>query len=222
MMFKGTPNFGSSDWNKEKVLISKIDSLFEIYRLQTDISQRNATYHLIDSISYEASKIAIPNEYDKLMKAIGSNGTNAATSNDYTMYIEDIPSNQIENWAKIQVDRFSQPVLRLFHTELETVYEEKNMSLTQDSRKASEEMLKALFPNHPYGKQTTLGEAEHLKNPSMKNIREFFAKYYVPNNMAIIMSGDFDPEQTIKIIDSYFGIKIFCCSRIQICKRKPN
>ncbi|MEI7594403.1 MAG: insulinase family protein [Bacteroidota bacterium] len=205
MMFKGTPNFGTSDWNKEKVLISKIDSLFEIYRVQKDLAKRAATYHLIDSISYAASKIAIPNEYDKLMKAIGSNGTNAATSNDYTMYVEDIPANQIENWAKIQADRFSSPVLRLFHTELETVYEEKNMSLTQDRRKASEAMLKALFPNHPYGKQTTLGETEHLKNPSMKNIREFFAKYYVPNNMAIIMSGDFDPDQTIKIIDENFG-----------------
>jgi len=205
IMFKGTPNFGSSDWSKEKPLIQKIDSLFEIYRVQTDPDKRNTIYHTIDSISYQASKFAIPNEYDKLMSAIGSQGSNAGTSNDYTVFIENIPSNELENWAIIEADRFSQPVLRIFHTELETVYEEKNMSLTNDGRKAGEMMMKGLFPNHPYGQQTTLGEAEHLKNPSMKNIREFYDKYYVPNNMAVVMSGDFDPDVAIKIIDKYFS-----------------
>jgi len=206
MMFKGTPEFGTMDWEKEKVLIEKIESLFEVYRVETDPEKRAAIYHVIDSISYEASKLAIPNEYDKLMSAIGSTGTNAGTSNDYTVYIENIPNNQLENWASIQSKRFNQNVLRLFHTELETVYEEKNMSLTNDGRKASELMMKGLFPNHPYGQQTTLGEAEHLKNPSMKNIREFFAKYYVPNNMAVVLAGDFNPDEAIKIVDKYFGI----------------
>jgi len=205
MMFKGTPNFGTLDWPKEKVMIDEIERLFELYRNETNPDQRKAIYKRIDSVSYQASKLAIPNEYDKMLKLIGSTGTNAATSYDFTYYVENIPSNQMENWAKIQVDRFTQPVLRLFHTELETVYEEKNMSLTQDSRKVREAMLQALFPNHPYGKQTVLGDAEHLKNPSMKNIREFFDKYYVPNNMAIILSGDFDPDQTIALLDTYFG-----------------
>ena len=205
MMFKGTPNFGSADWAKEEPMIQKIESLFEIYRAETNPDKRKEIYHTIDSVSYEASKLAIPNEYDKLMTAIGSQGTNAGTSNDYTVYMENIPSNQLENWAIIEADRFSHPILRLFHTELETVYEEKNMSLTNDGRKASEMMMKGLFPNHPYGQQTTLGEAEHLKNPSMKNIREFYGKYYVPNNMALVMAGDFDPDAAIKVIDKYFS-----------------
>lgn len=205
MMFKGTPNFGTLDWEKEKVLIQEIEDLFEVYRQETDMQKRAAIYKKIDSISYVASTLAIPNEYDKLMTAIGSQGTNAGTSNDYTMYIENIPSNQLENWAKIQADRFSEPVLRLFHTELETVYEEKNMSLTNDGRKASEALMAGLYPNHPYGLQTTLGEAEHLKNPSMKNIREFFDIYYVPNNMAVVMAGDFNPDEAIVIVDKYFG-----------------
>jgi predicted Zn-dependent peptidase len=205
MMFKGTRSFGTTDWKKEKTLIRSIDSLFEVYRNEKDEAKRVRLYKEIDSLSYQASKLAIPNEYDKLMDAIGSQGSNAGTSSDYTIYMENIPSNQLENWARIESDRFSEPVLRLFHTELETVYEEKNMSLTNDSRKVHETILAALFPNHPYGTQTTLGEPEHLKNPSMKNIREFFAKYYVPNNMAICMSGDFDPDHVMMIIDKYFG-----------------
>jgi len=205
MMFKGTPAFGTTDWAKEKVLIAEIEELFEQYRKLTDAAERLALYKKIDSVSFMASKLAIPNEYDKLMKAIGSKGTNAGTSSDYTIYIENIPNNQLENWAIIQAERFNAPVLRLFHTELETVYEEKNMSLTNDRRRASEEMMAALFPNHPYGQQTTLGDAEHLKNPSMKNIREFYTQYYVPNNMAITLSGDFDPDEAIIIIDKHFG-----------------
>ena len=79
------------------------------------------------------------------------------------------------------------------------------MSLTNDGRRVSEALMQGLYPNHPYGTQTTLGKAEHLKNPSMKNIREFFDLYYVPNNMAVIMAGDFDPDEAIAIIDKTFG-----------------
>lgn len=135
LMFKGTKQFGTSDYAAEKPLLDKIEDLFEVYRKTTDESERAAIYKQIDSISYEASKIAIPNEYDKLMTAIGAKGTNAYTSYDVTCYVEDIPSNQIDNWARIQADRFENPVIRGFHTELETIYEEKNMSLTKDVRK---------------------------------------------------------------------------------------
>ena len=205
MMFKGTQKLGTTDWAKEKVIIQQIEDLFETYRMFDDPAIRAAIYHKIDSLSYEGSKIAIANEYDKAMSAIGSTGTNAFTSNDYTMYVENIPNNQIETWCEIEADRFQNLVLRLFHTELETIYEEKNMSLTKDSRKAMDAMFAALFPNHPYGNQTTLGSQEHLKNPSMRNIRNFVAQYYVPNNMCIAMAGDFDPDEAIKIIDKYWG-----------------
>lgn len=205
LMFKGTPNFGTTNYEAEKPLLDEVERLFEVYRHERGQHERDSIYHLIDSISYVASGYAIPNEYDKMMKYIGSQGTNAATSNDYTMYIENIPSNQLENWAAIQVDRFLHPVIRIFHTELEAVYEEKNNSLASDSRKANETMLAALFPHHPYGQQTTLGRIEHLKNPSITNIKKFFDTYYVPNNMAVCLAGDFDYDEAIAIVDKYFG-----------------
>ena len=205
LMFKGTPNFGTSDYAAEKPLLDEIEQLFEVYRKTSNEAERAAIYHRIDSISYEASKIAIPNEYDKLMAAIGANGTNAYTSQDMTVYVEDIPSNEVENWAKIEADRFRNPVIRGFHTELETIYEEKNMSLTRDARKVWEALDAALFPNHPYGTQTVLGTQEHLKNPSITNVRNYHKTYYVPNNMAICLSGDLNPDEVIATIDKYFG-----------------
>jgi len=207
MMFKGTQHFGTMDFSKEGPLIAQIEELFEQYRkipMEND-DERKALYHIIDSVSFEASKYAIPNEYDKLMSAIGAKGTNAFTSLEQTVFVDNIPSNQIENWATIQADRFTTPVLRLFHTELETIYEEKNMTMTSDSRKSYQALLEGLFQKHTYGTQSTIGTQEHIKNPSMKNIRWFFDSYYVPNNIAICISGDFDPDQMIKVINDKFG-----------------
>ncbi|MDR3226073.1 MAG: insulinase family protein [Prevotellaceae bacterium] len=205
LMFKGTTNFGTTNYEAEKPLLDEIENLFEIYRKTTNDAERKAIYNKIDSISNEASKIAIPNEYDKLMSAIGANGTNAYTNYDVTCYTEDIPSNQVENWAKIQADRFANVVIRGFHTELETVYEEYNISLTSDSRKVYQNIIAGLYPNHPYGTQTVLGTQEQLKNPSIINIKNFYKEWYVSNNMAICLSGDFDPDETINIIKKYFG-----------------
>ena len=205
LMFKGTQKFGTQNYEAEKPMLDQIEQLFEVYRKTTDEAERKAIYHQIDSVSYEASKLAIPNEYDKLMSAIGANGTNAYTGFDMTVYTEDIPSNQIDNWAKIQADRFENNVIRGFHTELETIYEEKNMSLTRDGRKVYEAILSSLFPDHPYGTQTVLGTQDHLKNPSITNVKHYHDVWYVPNNMAICMSGDFDPDQTVEIINKYFG-----------------
>ena len=205
LMFKGSEQFGTADYAAEKPLLDQIEALFEVYRVTEDEAERAEIYRQIDSISYVASDLFIPNEYDKLMSVIGAEGTNAYTSTDMTVYVEDIPSNQIENWARIEADRFMHPVIRGFHTELETVYEEKNMSLTNDFRKSLEAMDGILFADHPYGTQTVLGTQEHLKNPSVTNIKNYHKTYYVPNNMAICLSGDFDPDEMVGIIEKYFG-----------------
>ena len=204
LMFKGTRQLGTQDYAAEEPLLDQIEELFEVYRQTTDPEERKAIYHQIDSISYEASKIFIPNEYDKAMAAIGGRGTNAYTSNDVTCYTENIPSNQLENWAKIQADRFENVVLRGFHTELETIYEEYNMYAVMDQEKVSEAAFAALFPKHPYH-TPVIGWGEHLKNPSITNVKKYHDQWYVPNNMAVCLVGDFDPDQAIKVIDKYFG-----------------
>ena len=205
LMFKGTRQFGVSDPNAEAPYLDDIEARYEVYRTLTDPEARRQAYHEIDSVSQLAAQYFIPNEYDKLMSAIGSEGTNAYTSNDVTCYVENIPSNEIENWARVQSDRFQNMVIRGFHTELEAVYEEKNIGMAQDQRKVWEALYALMFPTHPYGTQTTIGTQEHLKNPSITNIKNYFNRYYVPNNVAICMAGDFDPDEVIAIIDKYFG-----------------
>ncbi len=205
LMFKGTQQFGTTNYTAEKPYLDEIERRYENYRTITDATKRKQAYHEIDSISQLAARYNIPNEYDKLMSSIGSEGTNAFTSNDVTCYVEDIPCNEVENWAKVQSDRFQNMVIRGFHTELEAVYEEYNIGLASDGEKEWNAMNRLIFPNHPYGTQTTIGTQEHLKNPSITNIKNYFHRYYVPNNVAICMAGDFNPDEIIATIDQYFG-----------------
>jgi zinc protease len=207
MLFKGTDKYGTLDYSKEKPLLDKIESLYEEYRAvdMSDNDSRDKIWRQIDSVSGEAAKLCIANEYDKMLSGIGAKGTNAYTSNERTVYVNDVPSNQIEKWLKIEAERFRMPVFRLFHTELEAVYEEKNRSLDSDGSKMFEGLMSGLFEKHQYGTQTTIGTIDHLKNPSLTEIRKYFNKYYVPNNMAICMSGDFEYDNVIKLVNKYFG-----------------
>ena len=150
MLFKGTDKFGSLNWAKEKPELDKIDELYEQYNHTTDVQKRKEIYHTIDSVSGVASKYAIANEYDKMMASMGGQGSNAFTSNEQTVYTEDIPVNATDKFLKLQAERFRNPILRIFHTELEAVYEEKNRGLDNDGEKVFEMIYAELFKNHNY------------------------------------------------------------------------
>ena len=205
MLFKGTDVYGTLDFSKEGPLLLEIDSLYEMYRGTTDEAARKELYAQIDSVSQVASTFAIANEYDKMVSEMGAKGTNAYTSQEETVYINDIPTNQLEKWLNLEAERFRSPQLRLFHTELEAVYEEKNRSLDSDGSITFETLMSNLFPTHQYGQQTTIGTIDHLKNPSLTEIKKYFNTYYVPNNMAICLAGDFNPDSVIVLIKDKFG-----------------
>lgn len=205
MLFKGTSKIGAVDWDKESEYLEKIADLYEAHRQTQDAEERQAIYAQIDQLSYEAAQLVAPNEYDKLAGAIGAKGTNAYTWVEQTVYLNDIPSNELERWMRLESERFRMMALRLFHTELETVYEEFNMIQDKDFRKVNNAIRQVLFPKHPYGTQTTIGTADHLKNPSHHKIQWYFQTYYVPNNMALILAGDFNPDEVVKLAEKYFG-----------------
>lgn len=204
MMFKGSSNFGTKDWEKEQVLLDSIHQLFEMHKMAATAEERKTIYSEIDRVSQEASTYAISNEYDKLVGALGASGTNAFTNYDMTCYVNEIPSNEVERFLKLEYDRFSNLQLRLFHTELETVYEEFNMYQDKGQMIVYNKLLGAMFQEHPY-KISVIGLPEHLKTPSMNSVMEFQKYFYVPNNMAVCMVGDLDFEKTIQTVDKYFG-----------------
>ncbi|MCS7297886.1 MAG: insulinase family protein [Bacteroidia bacterium] len=205
MLFKGTDRYGTKDYDREKIYLEKIEELYDLYNKTKDSIHRTLLYRQIDSVSQLAAQWAIPNEYDRMAKALGATLTNAFTSFEYTAYINDVPSYQVERLLRLEAERFRKPVFRLFHTELEAVYEEKNISIDNERRELNEKVLAALFPDHPYGTQTTIGTIEHLKNPSLSAIKRYYETYYVPNNMAIIVAGDVEPQQVRKWVEKYWS-----------------
>lgn len=200
MLFKGNEKIGTVNWDAEKVYIDKISDLYEQHKRAGTKKEKNRIYSEIDKLSYEAAQYVAPNELDIIVKNIGGKGYNAYTSNDETVYVLEIPSNELEKWVKLERVRFGGLVLRLFHTELETVYEEFNKNQDNDFFWVMAAVFKNLYGGHPYSEKTTIGRAEDLKNPSMKSITAFYDEYYVANNMAIILSGDIDYDKTIKLI----------------------
>lgn len=205
MLFKGTEEMGTTDFTKEKVFLDQINDLYDKLGATEDEEERKKIQAEINDISVKAAEYSIPNELDKMLSEMGGTGVNAFTTEDYTAYHNTFPANQLERWLEIYSHRFKKPVFRLFQSELETVYEEKNRSLDDVFNKVFEEFMKNFYKNHPYGQQTILGTAEHLKNPSLKKMYEYYNKYYVPNNMALILCGDFKSDEAIALIDKKFS-----------------
>jgi len=205
MLFKGNEKFGTNDWETEQGYISQISDLYEQNRAASDPSEKDGIYRKIDSLSYIASSYAIANEYDKMVSSLGATGTNAHTSSEETVYKNMIPSNELDKFLLLESEKFKELVLRLFHTELEAVYEEYNRNLDSDPSKTFHALMDGLYPTHPYGQQTTIGTSKHLKNPSMLHIQNYFNKYYVPSNMALVLVGDLEFDKTIKMVDATFG-----------------
>ena len=173
LLFKGNQNMGTTDYAKEKLFLDRITELYEQHSKETDPEKRAAIYAEINKAALRAADYSIPNEIDKLFNAMGGTAVNAHTWHEETVYKVNLPANRMEQWAAIESQRYVDPVFRLFHTELETVYEEKNRSMDNKDRIASYAMMKAMYKKHPYGQQHTIGTVEHLKNPSLKVIYEY-------------------------------------------------
>jgi predicted Zn-dependent peptidase len=205
MLFKGTRTLGTTDYQREKAHIDKIAGLYDELRRTKDATRRSAILAEIDRETQRSAAFAIPNELDQLYAALGIQGVNAFTGTDQTVYIADVPANKLEHWARIEGNRFRSPEFRLFWPELEAVYEEKNRSLDNPEWRMHEAMNALLFPRHPYGTQTTIGTVEHLKTPAYGDMVAYFRRWYLPNNMAIVLAGDIDASAALPVLERAFA-----------------
>ena len=205
IMFKGTDQIGTVNYAEEKIYLDSIKDLYDQLGETSDVEKRSSIQQGINRLSLKAAEFAVPNEFNKLLDEMGGTGINASTSMEFINYYNSFPSNQIEKWLELYSHRFINPVFRLFQSELETVYEEKNMSMDDPIRRMLETFYAGFYKKTPYGQQTVLGSVEHLKNPSLSEMAAYFDTYYVANNMALVLSGDFDSNTVKPIIEEKFG-----------------
>ena len=204
MMFKGTDRIGTLDYESEKVLLDSIAMKYDELAMTEDTVARARLQKEINELSIRSSEYVIPNEFNRLINRFGGSGLNAATSYDATIYFNTFSPQYMVQWAEINSERLINPVFRLFQSELETVYEEKNMYGDFIGGQVMDTLMARYFGPHPYA-YPIIGSTKNLKNPRLTEMHKFFEDYYVASNMALILSGDFDAQQVMPLLEKAFS-----------------
>lgn len=204
MMFKGTDRIGTVNYPAEKVLLDSIAVKYDELALTKDEASRKHLQQEINTLSVHAADFAIPNEFNRLISRFGGSNLNAGTSFDYTVYYNEFSPQYINQWAELYSERLLNPVFRLFQSELETVYEEKNMGDDMIGRQAMDKILERFFKPNPYA-YPIIGSSENLKNPQLSQMRNFFEEYYVAGNMGLVLSGDFNTAEILPVLEKTFS-----------------
>ncbi len=204
IMFKGTPELGTVDYDSEKVYLDSISMKYDELSHTTDAAARKAIQHDINRLNIKASEYAIPNEFNRLTSLYGGSDLNAGTSYDFTFYHNTFSPQFIEQWCELNSHRLIHPVFRLFQGELETVYEEKNMYSDDPGSMMLEQITSKFFAGTPYA-YPIIGNTENLKNPRQSDMVAFYKKYYVASNMGLVLSGDFNPDEVMPLLERTFG-----------------
>ena len=204
MLFKGTERIGALDWNAEKPIYDSIIALYDQYSDATDPKVRESLATQINEASMRQAKISSLEDFFVLLDLIGAEGVNAYTSYDLTAYHNSFPASEMYRWLTIFSDRLINPVFRTFQAELENVFEEYNMYANEPSSQVQKQLMADIYAGCPY-ERDVIGLPEHLKNPRLSRLIEFYNTWYVPNNMALIIVGDFDTETTKPMIAETFS-----------------
>lgn len=204
MMFKGTDKIGTTDYEKEKVILDQIAELYDKLAVEEVPVLRELIQVQINLLSVQAAKFVIPNEFDKLISQYGGTKLNAGTSLDCTVYYNTFSPQYMAQWAELNSERLINPVFRMFQSELETVYEEKNMYSDYIGGMPVERLKERYFAPHPYA-YPIIGSTENLKRPRLSEMRRFFEEYYVASNMGLILCGDFKTDEVMPILQRTFS-----------------
>ena len=204
VMFKGTDKIGALDWATEKPIYDKIIAKYDEMADEADPVKKEAIAKEINELTIEAGKVSVSNEFMNLIESMGGKRLNAGTSFDVTYYHNSFPPYQINKWLEIYSQRLINPVFRTFQTELESVYEEYNMYKDNPGSVQQEFISSVAYEGHPYARPI-IGLPEHLKNPRLSKLIEYYNEWYTPENMVLILVGNVNAKQISGRINATFG-----------------
>ncbi|MEY2410813.1 MAG: hypothetical protein QOF48_3483 [Verrucomicrobiota bacterium] len=225
MMFKGTPTIGTTNYKKDLLIIAEQEALRE--QMRAEEAKMRAAYRRgdIDDVARpenrterykelekkfsalieQQRKILVKNEFDRVYTMGGASGMNAFTTSDLTGYFITVPANKLELWAWMESERLFHPVFREFYAERDVVFEERRMRTESTPLGKFEETLEALiWSSHPY-LWPVVGWPSDIPAISKKQADEFYSLYYAPQNITILLVGDFKADAALPMIQKYFG-----------------
>ena len=186
-------------------LVESIENeLYDEFNAETDENKRLELIKKINEVSLEAAQYGATNDFANLTEGYGGDNLNAFTSYDLTAYFNTFPAGALEKWLEINSERLLNPVFRSFQAELENVYEEFNMYQDDLGTHQRTFLFGNIYKGTPY-ERDVIGFQHHLKNPSLSKLIEFFQTWYVPNNMCLMLVGNFDAESAKPLIAEKFG-----------------
>ena len=162
--------------------------------------------HVFEHMMFKGSKKLAPGEFSKRISAMGGND-NAFTSTDYTAYFETVPASQVNKVLHMEAERFAN--LRLlpeeFDREIKVIMEERRMRTEDDPNSHMfEELSAASLRLHPY-RNPVIGWMQDLKRLTIKDVRAFYKKHYVPGNVTVVVVGDVDFKEVRRTVKKTFG-----------------
>ena len=208
LAFKGTKDIGTKNYQREKLYLNLMDTVFaqiEAAEAAGDKAKLEQLKQEFSRLQSMANSFVQQNEYGRIVDTAGGVGLNAATSADYTSYFYSFPANKLELWMSLESERFLEPVFREFYKEKQVILEERRLRTDNSPLgKTIEQFLGTAFSEHPY-QRPTIGYNEDIRNLTRENVRDFFDKYYAPNNLTIVIAGDVNPKEVEKLAQAYFG-----------------
>jgi predicted Zn-dependent peptidase len=225
MMFKGTPTIGTKDYKKDLEIIAeqeqvrgeirqeeaKLRAAYRRGEVEDLLKPESRTPRLKELDKRFAELIArqreimVKNEFDRIYTAAGGARMNAFTSTDMTGYFISVPANKLELWMWMESERILRPVFREFYAERDVVFEERRMRTESTPLGKFAETFEAMFwESHPYN-WPTVGWPSDIPAISKAQADEFYATYYAPQNLTLILVGDFKPGAAERLAARYFG-----------------
>jgi predicted Zn-dependent peptidase len=225
MMFKGTPTIGTTNYQRDLEIIAAQEKLRDQMR-EEDAKMRaayrageiddllkpenkSARYKELEAefnkLIAEQRQILVKNEFDRIYRSAGGSGMNAFTSDDMTAYFINVPANKLELWMWMESERLFRPVFREFYAERDVVFEERRMRTESTPLGKFAETFNALFwESHPYG-WPTVGWPSDIPAISKAQADDFYATYYAPQNITLVLVGDFNSERVAALAEKYFA-----------------
>jgi predicted Zn-dependent peptidase len=225
MMFKGTRTIGTRDAARDAQLNREQDQVMVIVREEQDLLRERLrrgeiqdiqdpkartprlqeALNRLNALIQEQRKLIVKDELDKVYTQAGATGMNANTTSDRTFFHIDVPANKLELWAWLEADRLRNAVFREFYSERDVVLEERRMRVDATPTGRAEESFNAMiWQAHPYS-WPVIGWPSDITTVTRDQADLFFKTYYAPNNITLVLVGDFKTDEAYRTVERYFA-----------------
>lgn len=210
MMFKGTKNFGTLDFKRDRDLQEQIEAAFQV--VLKEERKRSPNRALIkdkraemERLRREVQKIYVPQAFSSQLGRNGVVGVNAFTSKDQTQYTMSIPSDMLDQWFSIVSEQLFEPSWREFYVEKEVVQREWAFRYVNNPGGAAWlDLMSTAYRAHPY-RNPVIGWKSDMEKYNTTDAMEFHKKYYNPTNAVAVLVGDVTVEKAKELAEIYFG-----------------